>query len=313
MIYIQLRNDIYPSWRMISNSIYHILKDSYDCTFIETATDWDKYSITENDTLICFSIFFRFINCVKIVNKIKLFVINTEPFISTNYIENIYNICSIYDKSIVNVLDYSIQNINILKSKNINCTVYYMPPTYNSYFETLFTSDSNIGSIENFDVLIYGWINNCPRRKMCIDSLVKSGINVKYFEIFSTIEEQIAYIKKAKIILNIYSYENNNCFDYYRLSLLLSNNILILTEKFSVDKEFEKNLLNNCLPTFTFDLPNRQTINYKKIGKYDDVTDKVKYYLAMSQEERDTVANKSGKWFKNSFDYKEHLIKIISQ
>lgn len=50
--------------------------------------------------------------------------------------------------------------------------------------------------------------------------------------------------ERSKIILNIYYYDHNKVFDYYRLSFLIANNAFIISEEPSeINLEIEKNLI----------------------------------------------------------------------
>jgi hypothetical protein len=105
-------------------------------------------------------------------------------------------------------------------------------------------------------------------------------------------------IAASKIVLNVYYYENNKVFDYYRLALLLSHDIFFVTE----DPEDVDDRIEVALVNFR---------NYICVARYDSLISTVILWLNKTQEERSKFAQKAGEWFRDRINYDENMKRLL--
>ena len=99
-------------------------------------------------------------------------------------------------------------------------------------------------------------------------------------------------LANAKIVLNIYSYEHNKIFDYFRNSYLLANKCLLISEyPENIDLSIEKNLIGY-----------KENLIFFKLDDYEKVLEK---YLHLSEEEYQSIVNKQYEWFKKQNNMKD--------
>jgi hypothetical protein len=169
-----------------------------------------------------------------------------------NFVNKInYNKCFIWE--------YSSQNIFYYNKFYPNIKYKFLPLLYDKYIEDLYTSKLDRGKIpweeKDIDVVFMG--DYSDRRKPYYEEIKKrykthiiTGNN-NYSEMFNLIE-------RSKIFVNLFSKESNKAFDYFRLALLYSNSVFVITETPKVDFKIETNLselkdviitceANNCL------------------------------------------------------------------
>lgn len=297
MIYIQSVNWPCPLWKYTSDCIFEILKKNYECRFVNTKEFWDDVDIGESDILICYCIFYDEISNLKMEKKIKMIIINTEGLYSESscvWSRSLFFRIYEANKDVATILEYQAKNIKFLKSLYPDIKCHYVPPSYNKYYEEL---NINKNEEKDIDVLVYGAYGN--RRINKIIELKHNGINTVYVQNFNDIDTQLNYINRSKIILNIFYYENNKVFDFFRNTLLLSNKaFLILEEATDIDKVIDKKILDYQDHIITC--------------KYENICDTVNKYLNISQEERDTLAEKSYNWYKNILNYEKELNDVIT-
>jgi hypothetical protein len=82
-------------------------------------------------------------------------------------------------------------------------------------------------------------------------------------------------IERSKIFINLFSKDSNKAFDYFRLALLYSNRVFVITETPKVDFRIEKNLseLKDVIITC-------ETNNY---------LDKIETYIKLPVEDIDKI------------------------
>lgn len=144
-------------------------------------------------------------------------VLNTEQIYqdSTNWNDNIFKWAEHFT-----VWDYSDKNIEKFHQLGITKT---------KHFKIGFQKElSRISPYpdQEVDVLFYGCIND--RRKLILDNLVKSGLNIKIlFGIYG--DERDQWIRKSKVVLNHHFY-NSQIFEIVRVFYLLTNSIAVVAE-----------------------------------------------------------------------------------
>jgi len=175
------------------------------------------------------------------------------------------------------IWDYSINNVEFLKTKNI--PVKLLPPGYNKNLENIINTEKDI------DILFYGGINE--RRLKILRELETRGLRVKLLSgIYG--EERGRYIARAKIVLNIH-YFDMAIFESARIHYLLNNKVFVVTEQ-SADNPYPK-----------VDLVS---------APYEQLTDKCIECLAHWENSR-KLAELNYEQFKNYYPMAGFLEKII--
>ena len=186
-----------------------------------------------------------------------------------NFVNKInYNKCFVWE--------YSSQNIFYYNKFYTNIKYKFLPLLYDKYIEDLYTSKLNRGKIpwekKDIDVVFIG--GDSPRRNSYYEE-IKKGYktciitgNNNYSEIFNLLE-------RGKIFVNLFAKESNKAFDYFRLALLYSNRVFVITETPAVDFKIETNLseLKDVIITC-------EANNY---------LDKIETYIKLPSEEIDKI------------------------
>jgi hypothetical protein len=225
----------------------------------------------------------------------KIILINPEHYQNLN--PNILQF--INKKENYYIWDFSSTNIREIKKTYTNIKTYYLPLLYNPYLE-LYYKQTITRSIEyqnkEIDILFMGTMNN--RRQKILDELKKSyKVKIIVIEDRLSNREIFDLIENSKLVLNLFYYEVF-VFDYYRNTLLLSNNVLMVSETpYNIDtisepnlKDFETNLL---------------------VSNYDNIINTVKKTLEQTPEEINRIKNKTYQWFKKH-DMTEHIIDFFA-
>lgn len=285
--------------RYICQVIYNLLKDHFECRSITHSVKPED--VKDDDIYLLMLTHMDDILGEHIMNKnIHIIAINTESFAAHHF--QYPKVKCLLNKSINKsyILDYQSNNIKYFNKNNTNTNleIIYLPPSTNTYYQSLFKEHAIDCVAKDIDVLLYGTLNN--RRWVILNTLVTMGYNVVHVTAFPSLYEHYNHIKRSKIILDIFYYENNKAFDYYRLSFLLSNKIFFIMETPSdVDIVIEKELIDY----------QNQIVN---IG-YDQLIDTTVTYLKKTQMERDELADKASTWFASVLDYKQSLINLIDK
>ena len=177
--------------------------------------------------------------------KISLF--NLEPLNLENRIKQIKNMYSLYN---INVYDYSLSNIEILRENGITNIGYL--PYFNTDNETKYLTNlyKNTEKLYDFGILTgCGAPNNLinelgPKRRKLVEYLLTLGFKVNIIKAWG--QERDKELAKCDIILNIHGQllENNcwfdsNIFEHLRCDRLLNSGFKILSEKsYNLDNEF---------------------------------------------------------------------------
>jgi len=195
-----------------------------------------------------------------------------------NFVNKInYNKCFVWE--------YSSQNIFYYNKFYPNIKYKFLPLLYDKYIEHLYTSKLNRGKIpwEEKDIEVVFMGDYSDRRKPYYEEIKKrykthiiTGNN-NYSEMFNLIE-------RSKIFVNLFSKESNKAFDYFRLALLYSNKVFVITETPAVDFRIEKNLseLKDVIITC-------ETNNY---------LEKIETYLNLPSEEINNITSNVYEKFK---------------
>ena len=246
--------------------------------------------IKENDILIVFS--YDLYNPKNIINEIlknkyKVLIINTENYKFKNIID-LYKL--INNKNNIFLLEYNVVNINYIKNNYKNINLKFLPLLYNPYLENIYKEKYIPYSKRKNNILFCGSL--VERRKKVL-SIIEKKFNIKKIHQALNLEKQNLELSNSKIILNIYSYEHNKIFDYFRNSYLLANKCLLISEyPENIDLSIEKNLIGY-----------KENLIFFKLDDYEKVLEK---YLHLSEEEYQSIVNKQYEWFKKQNNMKDY-------
>lgn len=198
----------------------------------------------------------------------------------------------------VYLLDYQSNNIKFFykQNKNPNLKIFYFPFAANCWTRDSFLREiPSLPTTKEIDVLMYG--SNNLRREYIAEELRKLGYNVPAIGCHddSTLYKLIA---SSKLVLNVYFYENNKVFDYYRLALLLNHDLFFVTE----DPEDVDDRIEIALVQFR---------NHLCVARYDALISTVCFWLSKNQEERSKFAQKAGQWFRQQIHYDANMKRLL--
>ena len=164
------------------------------------------------------------------------------------------------------VLEYSSQNICYYAQCFPKIQYYFLPLLYDESIEDFYNSRlGKVGKIpwnkKDIDILFFGDISE--RRK---NFFAKIQDKYKIFLITgnNNFEEMVRLIERCKIFVNPFSKDTNQAFDYFRLALLYSNRVFVITETPKVNFKIEQNLidLKNVIITSDYDNMEKTIENY---------------------------------------------------
>jgi hypothetical protein len=293
MIYIQYTDEC-PVFEYMTYSYLKVLKQKYEnCQIIHSGC---RINFKDDDIVIMILNWYEGItNNSTFTNKTKIYLFNIDTFINHSRQWDLCQKLGNILKQDVNILEYNPINVKYFNENNkfINIKILYLPLAYNTYYSDIFSKIKT--QTKDIDVLFYGTLND--RRRKIINELSKE-YKVVHIHPFNNYYQQCEYILRSKVVINIYYYDNNKVFDYFRLSNLISNDIFTITETpEDIDLEIEPKL-----------------IDYDKFlitSKYENFTETVKKYLGISEEERKIIAIKVKEWFKEKSNFEENLLKVI--
>jgi hypothetical protein len=218
-------------------------------------------------------------------NKNRTILINTEQH--TNFNNNALNNLEFMNKSNnYFIWEYTAPNVSFLNQNYPNINTYYLPPLYNPclelYYQETITKKVDYKD-KQYDILFMGGLNK--RREYILDELKKTyKVKIIVIEDKLSFKEIFDCIENSKIVLNLFYYEVF-VFDYYRVSLLLSNNIMMVSEyPYNVDTNIEVNL--------------KGMDKFLIFSDYDNIIDAVKQTLEKSPEEIKNITENTYNWYK---------------
>jgi len=224
---------------------------------------------------------------------IHLFLINTESFYAHKDQDGKINGALALTSNPLTILDYQANNIKYIRTHRPQVRIKYLPYTDSIPLRSYYKPSSREKDI---DVLFYGTLNE--RRRKIIDEL-SSFCRVQRVS-FDDVGTQNMWLKRSRIVLDLYFYENNKVFDYYRMSYLLSNGIFtIMEEPEAIDYKLEPQLKNYY--------------DYIIAVKYEQLVPTIRNFLAKSNEELQRYALKAQTWFQKAFQMEACIRDLITQ
>jgi len=243
-------NKNYLPFNLYINSLYNILKNNeffitnkYDVSIINNTSQYSN----DADFLI---LFLNYIEDIYNINTKNTKVIFIHADYIINYSKNNLYLIGNYinNKNFHNsyLWEYNYLNIDYYNKNFINKKCSFIPLQYNIYLEKIYNNHKlNIPySKKPIDILFMGSVDPRSRRDLLLEQLRKK------YEVFimnnvNDIEKYINIIENSKIILQIYSNENNMPLDYYRLALLYSNKVFVIGEIFEGLEYINENNLSD--------------------------------------------------------------------
>jgi hypothetical protein len=231
-----------------------------------------------------------------------ILLINTEYY-KHHSVSNLLNIIN-ENKLNFYFMEYNIINYNFIKENYPNVNLYFSPLLYHSYLEIYYKDqiDNKFISWNNkdIDVLFVGRKNE--RRMKILDEISKK-YKVHIISDYTGDNENkniCSHYERSKIVINILYEDENSIFDYYRNTFLISNKILVVSEKpKNINFEIE-NYLNGY-----------EHILF--VAEYDNFYNIVDNILKNYNENKiNKIKEKQYKWFKSVNDmdnYKNFFLK----
>ena len=151
----------------------------------------------------------------------KCIYYNTEQLTINNTLDKIINIAN--NNNVIELWDYSLSNIEILKSKNIN-NIKHVPlesPVW--YIEKLKSFQKEY----IYDIGFCG--AKSSKRQKILDELEKSGIKINIIKLWG--DERDKEVAKCKVILNIHYSDEYKIFESARCEPWLKLGVPVISEK----------------------------------------------------------------------------------
>jgi len=295
----------YIPFDLYINSIYKIftcneffISNNYEVELINNTCnlnkDVDFIILFLNDIGLIYDLILNSNTKVIFINADYLLNVSQSDFsMISNYVNHI-NIQNTF------IWEYNNLNIDYYNNHFENKKIHFIPLLYNNYLEDIYNENKIKISHDKkpIDVLFLGNVDPGTRRKLILDQL-STICNVYIMSGVNNLRDYINTIENSKIVLNIYSKETNMPFDYYRFALLYSNKVFVISEKKrDVNLEIQNDLLelNDVLIECS----------------YDDILDTVECYLKKSENEIESIKQKTYEIFKKN-DMDQYVINFFQQ
>ena len=186
----------------------------------------------------------------------------SSRWFTEEYYVQLRNSCAIFDYSLENVKFYHKPG-----NADIRSRAYYLPVDYYSGYRV-----PNPEVKKEYDVLFYGDIRNCERRKRALEELSRHYRVKICSEIFG--EELYQEIEKAKVVVNIHYYEGA-LLETTRLYEVLSLNTGVIVSERSTDTAEDRRLEN--------------IVDFVDAGDVDQMVARVGYWVEHDAEREQKV------------------------
>lgn len=258
----------------IESLIYYLRSNGINSEFLIL----NQQNISKiNDITNCIIIH---VQCIQIkyptINNNKEYLLNIEQFKELDYRN--FSIKTLLFTPNLPIIDFSSENIKLIKDANSTIKTYFFPYIYNPY-EAIFQYEHT----HEYDV---GIIGGSEHRSIMINNLRVNNITVNHILKFG--EERDREICKCKILLNIHYLAETNILEsircypilYKRIPIISESSIfnpeiplnnLIIYEKYETIVSKVKEVLNNYdfykkkLDSFDFINQNKEFENHLKI------------------------------------------------
>lgn len=294
-------NRNYIPFDLYINSIYHIftthdyfVSNNYEVSIINNINSYSR----DTDYLILY------LNYVKDIfeletNHTKIIFIHADYIINHSTDDQLLMSKYLNEKNKENsyIWDYNILNFKYYDEHFINKKYHFIPLQYNKYLESIYKDFKlNIPHNEkSIDVLFMGGYESGDRRDLLLKDIAQKHKLYIMMNV-NDIANYINIIDNSKIVVNTFSKEINMAYDYYRLALLYSNKIFVVTEDFYTDDSilFENIMKDTIIKT-----------------DYNNISNTVTEYLNKSEEELEQIREKIYETYKQH-DMSENIIKFFT-
>jgi len=214
-------------------------------------------------------------------------IVNTEHW-ETRGAKEVFELITNKKLSNVILIEYNIINQRNIASQYPSINSLFLPLIYNKSLENYYRTyvvNKISWQDKDIDVLFYGGLND--RRRKVIDKLTNHKLHIVDSHNGVSNMELCNLIERSKIVINVLYYDFNIIFDYYRNTMLLANNALLITE---TPQEIDDNIeywledMNSCMVTTS----------------YDNLVECVELYLAKETSEINDVLQRQHHWFKQT-------------
>ena len=287
-IYISKNHKEYMPLLLYTLSLNSILK-KYITNNITIVNSPEDLKVLKPSVLFVFSLSINDVINYFYPEQIK-FIINTENYKRWNILEHLK---ILNNRNNINFIDYNSININYIKQnfKNINCV--FIPQLYhpilNIYYNSLVTTKYNYLK-KDIDILFYGNFK-IERRKQILD-ILKNMYNVKI--VFKENNNTICnLIERSKIVLDIFSMDDNKPFNYYKNIFLLCNNAILISEYPSDEEENLDAIQDLIVPRYNEIISCVKNIlnNYNNYESIKLIIDKQHSFINKLKNMRDSYIN----------------------
>ena len=184
-----------------------------------------------------------------------------------------YNDLITYIKTNENIiLNIDYYGSNTKRFRSLGLISHCCPPVFHESYQSE-NLLNNLTENKEIDVLFYGSVSQ--RRKIILDKLIESGIKTVVVNSFNSIQEFESHILKTKIVLLISYLDEYRPIDYFRLNVLLSNNVFVIHEEIDESQFDERSF--HC--------------NKVVYSKYENIIQTCKSYLSKTSQELLEIAN----------------------
>lgn len=298
LVQIHVVNDFcktYMPFMLFRDCVYHVLNEYYVNDMItKIEYIYDIYSVNHDpSTIVLLNIYdiTLYENSQIILDNIlnspaNYLIVNTEYW-ENRGAKNIFQILEERTQKNILLIEYNIINYRSIKKYYPSILTLFLPLLYNEHLEGYYIEniDNNKRRWESkdIDVLFYGGLND---RRLDILNKLKEICNVYIVDSHhgATNEELCQLIERSKIVINVLYYDYNVIFDYYRNTILLSNDVLLITE---TPREMDKGV-----EYWLQDIE-----KYLAISTYENIVNLTKQCLNMSANERNIMLKKQREWF----------------
>lgn len=214
-------------------------------------------------------------------------IVNTEHW-ETRGAKEVFELITNKKLSNVILIEYNIINYRNISLHYPTINSLFLPLIYNRCIENYYqgyVSKKLSWDDKDIDVLFYGGVNE--RRRGVIDKLTNHKLHIVDSHHGVSNMELCNLIERSKIVINVLYYDFNIIFDYYRNTLLLANNALLVTETpQEMDESIEYWLedMSSCMVTTS----------------YDKLVECVESYLTKDTSEINDVLQRQHHWFKQT-------------
>jgi hypothetical protein len=238
-------------------------------------------------------------DCVARCNNVGFIIINTEHW-ETKGAKEIFHLLEERNQKNVAILEYNIINYKNIVNTYLHIRVLFLPLIYSHTLKTYYQGyvhRSLSHNEKNIDVLFYGGLND--RRIHILNQLQETcRVHVVDSHHGATNQELCNLIERSVVVINILYYDFNVIFDYYRNSLLLANQAVLVSEvPEEMDIKIEPWLAGiSEIETFC---------------SYDQLVETTTYWVNSTPQEIQCVKDKQRTWFEK-FNMNDILVPFVN-